>query len=114
MNTSRENIYLYIIIILIFGLGFSVGFMISGSSVEQTQSPVQNVKVFSDTDDQETEKTNINTATQAELEILPGIGPELAKKIIENRPYTHKKQLLDINGIGEKTMLNLYDIVEVE
>ena len=114
MNTSRENIYLYIIIILIFGLGFSIGFMISGSSVEQTQSPVQSVKVFSDTDDQNSKKTNINTATQAELELLPGIGPELAKKIIENRPYTQKKQLLDINGIGEKIMIDIYDYVEVE
>lgn len=40
-------------------------------------------------------KVNINTATQAELEALPGIGPVTASKIISERPYQTIEELLD-------------------
>src|SRR5262249_57383306 len=32
-------------------------------------------------------RVNINTATAAELEALPGIGPVIARRIVEGRPY---------------------------
>ncbi|OGG27538.1 hypothetical protein A3A64_02780 [Candidatus Gottesmanbacteria bacterium RIFCSPLOWO2_01_FULL_48_11] len=37
---------------------------------------------------------SINSASQAELEALPGIGPVTAKKIIDNRPYQTLEELL--------------------
>lgn len=37
---------------------------------------------------------NINTGTQAELEVLPGIGPVTASKIISDRPYSSVDDLL--------------------
>ena len=40
---------------------------------------------------------NINTATQAELEAVKGVGPATAKKIIENRPY---KSVDDLSKAG--------------
>jgi DNA uptake protein ComE-like DNA-binding protein len=37
---------------------------------------------------------DINTAPPAELETLPGIGEAYAKKIVENRPYKRKDELV--------------------
>jgi len=47
---------------------------------------------------------SLNKATQAELEALPGIGPTLAKAIIEGRPYDTAQDLLRVQGIGEKRL----------
>ncbi len=47
---------------------------------------------------------NINTASKAQLEALPGIGPKIAAEIIKNRPYSNSQQLMDkVKGIGPKT-----------
>lgn len=37
---------------------------------------------------------DINTATEAQLKAVPGIGDVYAKRIIQNRPYTSKDQLV--------------------
>ncbi|HUS84119.1 MAG TPA: ComEA family DNA-binding protein [Anaerolineales bacterium] len=47
---------------------------------------------------------NINTAGASELELLPGIGPSLAKEIIDHRSanglFNTVDDLLDVSGIG--------------
>ena len=49
---------------------------------------------------------NLNTATARELESLPGIGPSLAKKIVEFRNkkggFRRVEELLAVPGISEK------------
>ncbi|MFI5224115.1 MAG: ComEA family DNA-binding protein, partial [Nitrospirales bacterium] len=47
---------------------------------------------------------NVNTATREELETIPGIGPELAKRIIIGRPYGTVEELIRVKGIGEYTL----------
>lgn len=45
-------------------------------------------------------KLNLNTASQAELEALPGVGEKAAKEIIAHRPYHSVEELKEIKGIG--------------
>ena len=63
-------------------------------------------------------QVNLNTATQAELETLPGIGPSKAIAIIEYRETTGKFQqiedLKNISGIGDKTFEKLQDSITVK
>ena len=58
-----------------------------------------------------TTKVNINTASQVELETLPGVGPVTAQKIITWREqhgrFTKIAELQEIDGIGPKTMAQL-------
>lgn len=58
-------------------------------------------------------KVNINTATQAELETLPGVGPSTAEKIVQARPYLAIEQIMDVPGIGEATFEKLRDFIAV-
>lgn len=49
-------------------------------------------------------KINVNTASQKELESLPGIGPVFAKRIVELRPYGTVDDLIKVRGIGPSTL----------
>lgn len=61
---------------------------------------------------------NIDTASQAELESLHGIGAAKAKAIIEyrekNGSFTSIDDLKKVNGIGSATIEQLRDLVAVE
>jgi competence protein ComEA len=47
--------------------------------------------------------TNINTASQSELEKLTGIGPVYAQSVIEHRPYSNTQELVSKKIIPQKT-----------
>ena len=50
---------------------------------------------------------NVNTASAAQLEAIPGIGPALSGRLIAARPFSGPRDLMRVNGIGEKTMVKL-------
>ena len=54
---------------------------------------------------------NINTASAADFEGLPGIGAKTAARIVEyrqkNGPFKKVEELMNVRGIGEKNFLKL-------
>ncbi|MCL5746847.1 MAG: ComEA family DNA-binding protein [Patescibacteria group bacterium] len=54
---------------------------------------------------------NVNTATSAELDTLPGIGPVTAEKIINNRPYSSVDELLSKKAVTDKVFSQIKDKV---
>jgi len=56
-------------------------------------------------------QVNLNTATVADLQELPGVGAKVAARIVEYRqkqgPFKRIEELMNIQGIGEKSFLKL-------
>jgi competence ComEA-like helix-hairpin-helix protein len=59
-------------------------------------------------------RVNINTATRAELESIPGIGNALAALIVSGRPYKSVDELERVRGIGPQSLESLRPFVKVE
>jgi len=61
---------------------------------------------------------NLNTATEAELAELPGIGPELACRIVEYRkehgPFESPEEVMAVSGIGEGKFEDMKERITVE
>lgn len=78
------------------------------TSVQATSTPAEPT----------TAKININTATQQELETLPGIGPAIAARIIayrqEHGPFQRIEQIMDVQGIGPATFDKIKTYIAVE
>jgi competence protein ComEA len=60
---------------------------------------------------------NLNTATAAQLEALPGIGKATADRILEYRQksggFKKVEDLMNVRGIGEKSFLKLKPLITV-
>lgn len=60
----------------------------------------------------------VNTATPQELQMLPGIGPILAARIVQNREeygeFKTKADLQRIHGIGKKTLEKLSALIIID
>lgn len=61
---------------------------------------------------------NINTAPASELELLPGVGPAMAGRIIEyrrqNGPFRSVDSLDEVKGIGPRTLEKLRPLIRVD
>lgn len=60
---------------------------------------------------------DINTASMAELETLPGVGPSIAAAIVQTRqdrgPFLSVDELLEVPGIGESKLAQIRPLVVV-
>ena len=96
---------------LIDGEKLDIPFAEGGSAVLPT--PVENTGLPSSS----TELININTASSAELESLPGIGPTTAQKIIEYREqngvFVSIEDIINVSGIGPGLYERIKDLITV-
>lgn len=62
-------------------------------------------------------KVNINTASQADLEGLPRIGPKIAREIVDfrtkNGAFKKIEEIMKVQGIGEKVFDQIKDLITV-
>ncbi len=60
---------------------------------------------------------NVNTATETELESLPGVGPSLARRIVEyrqaNGPFQTADDLQNVSGIGPSKFDKMADFIRL-
>lgn len=94
-----------------------------GRNMTRNYIPVDNVVQTSTQESaRETEyndgKINLNTATEQQLMLLPGVGETTAKKIIEyrteNNGFTSIEDIMNVSGIGEKKFLQMKPYIKVE
>ena len=89
--------------------------LVSGSSQpaeKADNAPAAPVSSASSGSADQAGRVNLNSASQQDLENVKGIGPVKAAKILEHRRaiggrYTSVDQLLDVPGIGAKTLARL-------
>ena len=86
---------------------------------ERTPEPVQSISVGENKQELLSgEKININTASSAELERIPGIGPVLSGRIVEyreqNGDFTSLQELVKVKGIGEKSLAKMLPYMRID
>lgn len=93
------------------------------SKNESTNEPSNNTESYitkenlNSFNNAKTSKVNINSATQTELETLPGIGPSTALKIINYRKEKGKfnkiEDIKNVNGIGESKFNKIKEFIKI-
>lgn len=89
----------------------------NNKSEEKNNNNITSKTVIENNVNKKNTKVNINTATQTELESLPGIGSSIATKIIEYRKENGKfkniEEIKKINGIGENKYKKIRELIKV-
>ena len=121
---SPDNVLLGTAILLLAGVILYNVFFTEPQVAEPAVAPSETASAAETTTVSTTEttvpaytKVNINTATAEELETLSGIGPAKAQAIVAyretNGPFSSVNELVNVSGIGEKTLAKIIDDITV-
>ncbi len=103
-QTPRRSKSIIAIIVAALGLGSGGAWLArSGHGLSSSATPAQGSL-----------RVNINTSTLTELESIPGIGAARAKHVVAGRPYKSVDELIEVSGIGPKSLQDLRPYVKVD
>jgi competence protein ComEA len=85
--------------------------LLTGLGVASTSSSAAQEKKATASSTKAAELVDLNSATKEQLDALPGIGEKYSQKIIDNRPYHAKTDLVKKKVIPQATYNKIKDLV---
>ena len=119
-GTAQKVLLAVTALFVTFTLAFFIGRSSVHAQITTERAPETLVRELTaaEAPPEQPQKLELNRATRAELEALPGIGPVLAERIVAwreaNGPFVSVEQIMDVEGIGEKKFAELRDSIYVE
>jgi len=96
---------------------FGFGVLLLGLAIAAGAEPVRQQAQAPSAKSAVSAPIDLNTATASQLEALPGIGPATARRILEyrekNGSFKKIEELMNLQGIGEKSFLKLKPLIAV-
>lgn len=125
--TPREaKALIFLLVVLVIGAGITLykrshpdfaPELVSDFTKNQNASSIQKVELYPKKPDIK-ERIHINRATAKELELLPGVGPVLAGRIISLREnkgeFKEAKELMEVAGIGSKKLEEIKEWIIID
>ena len=114
LTCSEKGIVVLFLALALLGLGASMWHgrktpVIESSQVSRQQ--VASIEAKDATESKHRRALDVNVATESDLASLRGVGPVLAKRIVEyraeNGPFICVEELLNVKGIGPKTLAGI-------
>jgi len=105
MTHTKRFIGLVALLGLVILLAIPTGLAQSGSAATQTKQAAAAAA------DKKAELVDINSASKDQLDALPGIGKAYSDKIIKNRPYANKTQLVSKGVVPQATYDKIKDLI---